>query len=127
MPVSSLLPHHLPIDGDDERPHKGAKEQATNMVTAKRFLHTVAIAALFFGLMLTVTDDASAKKVVQTMTNARCAELEATFWRHSYAAGEASNNGDTAGANANTQAAGRAISAARAGGCTWPGEVFPTT
>jgi hypothetical protein len=127
MSHTTFLLHHLPTDGDDERPRKVAKEQATTMVTAKRFFHTLAIAALFFGLMLTISNDASARKTVQTYTSADCAFLFSNFMIYSEKAGEAANEGNFEDANFYTQLASQAINSARRGGCAWPGEVFPTT
>lgn len=97
------------------------------MVTAKRFFHTLAIAALFFGLMLTVTDHTSARTSKQTYSSADCAFLQSNFWFYSEKAGDAYNDGNFEDATFYTQLASQAIDSARRGGCSWPGDVFPTT
>jgi hypothetical protein len=99
--------------------------------TRKRILNTLVLAALFvgfaFGLALSATDQASASYSKPIYSSADCAFLEANFWYYSEKAGEAYNDGNYEDATFYTQLASQAIDSARRGGCSWPGEVFPTT
>jgi hypothetical protein len=94
-------------------------------ITWKRFLNTLLVASLFLGLTLSLTSGVEARKTVQTMSSADCSSLYNSFMYYSEKAGDAANNGDTAGAQENTQKAAGFISQARAGGCGWPGATFP--
>lgn len=92
----------------------------------KRLVNSLLVASLVLGIMFALTTGGvEARKVVQTMTSAECSSLYGSFTYFSEKAGEAANNGDTAGAQDYTQKAAGVIAKARAGGCSWPGQVFP--
>jgi hypothetical protein len=94
-------------------------------ISFKRLMNTLLVASLFLGLTLALTAGVDARKRVETMTSAQCNSLYTSFMYYSNKAGEAANNGDTAGAQENTQKAAGFSAQARAGGCSWPGAMFP--
>lgn len=94
-------------------------------ISFKRLMNTLLVASLFLSLTFALTTGVDARKRVETMTSAQCDSLYTSFMYYSQKAGDAFNNGDTVGAQENTQKAAGYIAQARAGNCGWPGIVFP--